>query len=330
MAPALDLGAPTPTEIAACLPVPRPYPGDPQTARFEVSSGYDPGQLLEQEDEKPRSVEIHLHNVRVLLDRNTGEDLERAQEELDTADSVPGPPAVRRWRLEWHRALLALRSADLDDDPRQVVEARRHFTRVHLELPGEYAPKLALAYCAERLGDDTAEPTAEELYEVVFARNPAHGGAALGLARLALRARDRRAAIEVLGRVRPAPWTTPSPESPPCASARPGCPETAIRCPPPPRSTRRWPNCAASRAAVRRRGAPPVGGRGAAPGHRTPRMETGRGTQPQRPARCAGRGCRTARRPHAATSEHAGARVAQATGGALPATGGPPPRTGRP
>ncbi|MGW5214276.1 tetratricopeptide repeat protein [Streptomyces sp. NPDC004051] len=202
VAPALDLGAPTPTEIAACLPVPRPYPGDPQTARFEVSSGYDPGQLLEQEDEKPRSVEIHLHNVRVLLDRNTGEDLDRAQEELDTADSIPGPPAVRRWRLEWHRALLALRSADLDDDPRQVVEARRHFTRVHLELPGEYAPKLALAYCAERLGDDTAEPTARELYEVVFARNPAHGGAALGLARLALRARDRRAAVEVLGRVR--------------------------------------------------------------------------------------------------------------------------------
>ncbi|WP_055597567.1 tetratricopeptide repeat protein [Streptomyces hirsutus] len=202
VAPALDLGAPTPTEIAACLPVPRPYPGDPQTARFEVSSGYDPGQLLEQEDEKPRSVEICLHNVRVLLDRNTGEDLERAQEELDTADSIPGPPAVRRWRLEWHRALLALRSADLDDDPRQVVEARKHFTQAHLELPGEYAPKLALAYCAERLGDDTAEPTAKELYEVVFARNPAHGGAALGLARLALRARDRRAAIDVLGRVR--------------------------------------------------------------------------------------------------------------------------------
>ncbi|EFE66486.1 serine/threonine protein kinase [Streptomyces viridosporus ATCC 14672] len=202
VAPALDLGAPTPTEIAACLPVPRPYPGDPQTARFEVSSGYDPGQLLEQEGVRPRSVEICLHNVRVLLGRNTREDLERAQEELDTADSVPGPPAVRRWRLEWHRALLALRSAGLDDDPRQVAEARSHFTQVHLELPGEYAPKLALAYCTERLGDDPAEPTAEELYEAVFARNPAHGGAALGLARLALRAGDRRAAIDVLGRVR--------------------------------------------------------------------------------------------------------------------------------
>jgi serine/threonine-protein kinase PknG len=75
--------------------------------------------------------------------------------------------------------------------------------QVHLELPGEYAPKLALAYCAERLGDDQAGPTAKELYEAVFARNPAHGGAALGLARLALRDGDRRAALDVLARVRP-------------------------------------------------------------------------------------------------------------------------------
>lgn len=202
-APALDLGAPTPTEIARCLPVPRRYPGDPQTARFEVSSGYDPGQLLDQEHEKPQSVEICLHNVRVLLRRNTLEDLALAQEELDTADSIPGPSAVRRWRLEWHRALLALRSAGLEEVPRQVAEARNHFAKVHLELPGEYAPKLALAYCGERLGDDSAGPTAKELYEAVFARNPAHGGAALGLARLALRAGDRRAALDVLGRVRP-------------------------------------------------------------------------------------------------------------------------------
>lgn len=203
VAPALDLGAPTPAEIARCLPVPRRYPGDPQTARFEVSSGYDPGQLLDQEDKEPRSVEICLHNVRVLLDRNTEDDLNRAQWELDTADSIPGPSAVRRWRLEWHRALLALRSAGLHDDPRQVAEARTHFAQVYLELPGEYAPKLALAYCGERLGDDRAGPTAKELYEAVFARNPAHGGAALGLARLALRAGDRRAALDVLDRVRP-------------------------------------------------------------------------------------------------------------------------------
>ncbi|WP_247695421.1 tetratricopeptide repeat protein [Streptomyces sp. B93] len=202
VAPALDLGAPTPTEIARCLPVPRRYPQDPQTARFEVSSGYDPDQLLGQDGERPTSVEVCLHNVRVLLGRDGREDLERAQEELDTADSIPGPRAVRQWRLQWHRALVALRRADLDADPRQLAAARTHFSRVRLDLPGEYAPKLALAYCAESLGDDTGGPTAKELYEAVFARNPAHGGAALGLARLALRDGDREAALEVLGRVR--------------------------------------------------------------------------------------------------------------------------------
>ncbi|MFE7275460.1 tetratricopeptide repeat protein [Streptomyces sp. NPDC057623] len=200
--PSLDLGAPTPTEIARCLPVPVHYPGDPQTARFEVSGGYDPNRLLGQDGEQPTSVEICLHNVRVLLSRNTREDLERAQDELDTADSIPGPRAVRRWRLEWHRALVALRRADLDSDLRQVADAKRHFTLVRLDLPGEYAPKLALAYCGELLGDDTAGPTAKELYEAVFARNASHGGAALGLARLALREGDREAALDVLGRVR--------------------------------------------------------------------------------------------------------------------------------
>ncbi|MFE6288079.1 tetratricopeptide repeat protein [Streptomyces sp. NPDC057877] len=202
VAPTLDPGTPAPTEIARCLPVPRRYPDDPQTARFEVSSGYDPDQLLGQDGERPTSVEICLHNVRVLLRRDGRDDMERAQEELDTADAIPGPRAVRQWRLEWHRALVALRRADLDADARLVAEAKRHFTRVRLDLPGEYAPKLALAYCGELLDDDTHGPTAKELYEAVFARNPAHGGAALGLARLALRDGDRAGALDVLGRVR--------------------------------------------------------------------------------------------------------------------------------
>ncbi|MFC4472625.1 tetratricopeptide repeat protein [Streptomyces xiangluensis] len=207
-APALDLGAPTPTEIARYLPVPRRYPGDPQTSQFEISSGYDPGKLLSQDSERPTSVEICLHNVRVLVGRDGRDDLERAQEELDTADAIPGPRAVRDWRLQWHRALVALRRADLDGDPRQVAEAQTHFTQVRFDLPGEYAPKLALAYCIETLGEAAGggrggggEPTARQLYESVLARNRSHGGAALGLARLALRDGDRAAALEVLDRV---------------------------------------------------------------------------------------------------------------------------------
>ncbi|NEC68096.1 tetratricopeptide repeat protein, partial [Streptomyces sp. SID9727] len=75
--------------------------------------------------------------------------------------------------------------------------AHAHFSAVHRALPGEYAAKLALAYCAEQAGPG-AGPSAYELFRAVHARNPSHVGAALGLARLALARGDRAAAVRVL------------------------------------------------------------------------------------------------------------------------------------
>ncbi|WP_329613697.1 protein kinase [Streptomyces brevispora] len=199
--PALDSGLPTPTEIARRLPVPRPYPGDPQAARFGVSS-YDPGQPLNQPAHGEQSVEICLHNARLLLGHEGDEALAAAREQLAAAAAIPGPGPVREWRLSWHRGLLALRGADvLDDREPMLEEALEQFSAVHRALPGEYAAKLALAYSAEQLGGDrpaAAGPSAYELFRAVHARNPSHVGAALGLARLALARGDRAAAIEVL------------------------------------------------------------------------------------------------------------------------------------
>ncbi|MEV7712954.1 tetratricopeptide repeat protein, partial [Streptomyces sp. NPDC088270] len=200
-APALDSGMPTPTEIARRLPVPRPYPGDPEAARFLVSS-YDPARLLAQPGSGERSVEICLHNARLLLGQEGGEALALAREQVEAANAIPGPGPVRQWRLSWHWGLVALRSADVLDDRRQLLEAAlEHFAAVHRALPGEYAAKLALAYVAEQLGPDRpagAIPSAYELFRAVHARNPSHVGAALGLARLALARGDRDAAAEVL------------------------------------------------------------------------------------------------------------------------------------
>ncbi|WP_326591331.1 serine/threonine protein kinase [Streptomyces brevispora] len=199
--PALDSGLPTPTEIARRLPVPRPYPGDPQAARFGVSS-YDPGQPLNQPAHGEQSVEICLHNARLLLGHEGDEALAAAREQLAAAAAIPGPGPVREWRLSWHRGLLALRGADVLDDREPMLEqALEQFSAVHRALPGEYAAKLALAYSAEQLGEDrpaAAGPSAYELFRAVHARNPSHVGAALGLARLALARGDRAAAIEVL------------------------------------------------------------------------------------------------------------------------------------
>ncbi|MET7340648.1 tetratricopeptide repeat protein [Streptomyces sp. NPDC058369] len=201
-APALDPGTPTPTEIARRLPVPRPYPGDPQAARFGVSS-YDPGQPLAQPAEGERSVEICLHNARLLLGQEGDEAQAAAREQVEAAAAIPGPGPVRQWRLSWHRGLVALRGADVREEERVAMleAAHGHFAAVHRALPGEYAAKLALAYCAEQLGPHrrpVAGPSAYELFRAVHARNPSHVGAALGLARLALARGDRAAATEVL------------------------------------------------------------------------------------------------------------------------------------
>ncbi|MYY00703.1 MULTISPECIES: serine/threonine protein kinase [unclassified Streptomyces] len=206
-APVLDPGRPTPTEIARRLPVPRPYPGDPQAARFGVSS-YDPGQPLAQPAEGERSVEICLHNARLLLGQEDDDALARARAQVEAAAAIPGPGPVRQWRLSWHWGLVALRAADVlvpdaarEERDAMLEAAHGHFAAVHRALPGEYAAKLALAYCAEQLGparQPAKGPSAYELFRAVHARNPSHVGAALGLARLALARGDRAAAVEVL------------------------------------------------------------------------------------------------------------------------------------
>ncbi|KOG85250.1 hypothetical protein ADK38_37735, partial [Streptomyces varsoviensis] len=128
------------------------------------------------------------------------------------------------WRLSWHRALLLLARG-------QVEVAARQFGRVYRVLPGEYAPKLALGYCSERLGNLAS---AEWFYQAVWQRNRSQGSAAFGLARLRLAAGDRDAAVRVLdgvpmvsrhydaaqlaavriraGRLGPAPYRLPSVE----------------------------------------------------------------------------------------------------------------------
>ncbi|MFE6976961.1 tetratricopeptide repeat protein [Streptomyces sp. NPDC057682] len=203
-APALDPGLPTPTEIARRLPVPRPYPHDPRAARFGVSS-YDPGQPLTQPEHGEPSVEVCLHNARLLLGQDGADALTAAREQVQAAAAIPGPGPVRQWRLSWHWGLVALRSADVLDDRTAMLEAaREHFSAVHRALPGEYAAKLALAYSAEQLAahrPDAPGPSAYELFRAVHARNPSHVGAALGLARAALARGDREAAVAVLDQV---------------------------------------------------------------------------------------------------------------------------------
>ncbi len=84
------------------------------------------------------SIELPLMEVRALLDLG---DVAKATRKLDDlADRVGW-----RWRLVWFRAVSEMLTADYDS-------ATKHFTEVLDTMPGELAPKLALAATAELAG----------------------------------------------------------------------------------------------------------------------------------------------------------------------------------
>ncbi|MCF3124646.1 serine/threonine protein kinase [Streptomyces arenae] len=172
--------APAPPDVARRLPVPRPDPDDDHHAELSRLSDDDPEALLQHTADWRDSPEVHLLRCRLrlrLAPRADGEDLIGAETALALAESAIGPArAPHDWRLDWHRGLLALARSE-------VTGARGHFDRVYGAIPGEYAPKLALGYCAEHL-----ERVHEALtfYEAVRLRNPSLGSAAFGAARARL------------------------------------------------------------------------------------------------------------------------------------------------
>ncbi|MGW0335966.1 tetratricopeptide repeat protein [Streptomyces sp. NPDC003011] len=176
---------PSPTEVARRLPVPRPDPDDAHHAELSRLADAAPEALLQHTGDWRESAEVHLLRCRVRL-RASGGGTDDALRELRSAEALIGPErAPYDWRLDWHRGLLALARS-------HVTAARRHFDRVYAALPGEYAPKLALGYCAELLGRWHEALT---FYEAVRLRNPSLGGAVFGAVRASLalggeRARD--------------------------------------------------------------------------------------------------------------------------------------------
>lgn len=167
---------PTPTEVAQRLPVPRPDPRDEHHAELSRLADAAPEALLQHIGDWRDSTEVHLLRCRLRL-RNPADGPDAAERELRAAEARIGPRrAPYDWRLDWHHGLLALARE-------QVAAARRHFDRVYAAIPGEYAPKLALGHCAERLG---RRHEALTFYEAVGLRNPSLGGAAFGAARARL------------------------------------------------------------------------------------------------------------------------------------------------
>jgi serine/threonine-protein kinase PknG len=103
------------------------------------------------------------------------------------------PLAANRkdWRIDWHYGRIELAQG-------AVEPAQRQFEQVYNQLPGELAPKLALALTAEQ-ANQTAR--AMQLYGLVATTDPNYISASFGLARCRFAQGDRAGAVAALEQV---------------------------------------------------------------------------------------------------------------------------------
>ncbi|MER8104922.1 tetratricopeptide repeat protein [Kitasatospora sp. NPDC094016] len=206
-----------PAAAALALPVPRVDPGDPNAGFLATLLATDPEEALAALAGAPAlSIERRLRELRAHLELGRRAAAEEALDALER--EYPDD-----WRVVWYRGLVALVGAahgpdgpDGSDVPGSSVAlvgaaggpdgpaspdeaglraAAEAFDAVYDAFPGEAAPKLALAICAELLGDGG---DAAEFYRLVWTTDPAYLSAAFGLARVRLAEDDRPGAVRVL------------------------------------------------------------------------------------------------------------------------------------
>ncbi|MFF2350823.1 tetratricopeptide repeat protein [Kitasatospora sp. NPDC058115] len=193
---------PTPVVAAASLPEPLVDARDAAAGFLRASVSADPAvalsQLASYADAVPASARASSPEAELLRCRLhlRLDDLEAARAALDRARGLLRPG----WRLNWHEGLMALAE-------RQFGGAEKMFASCRQMLPGELAPKLALALCAEyRATTDAELDAAAAAYLAVWRTDSWHESAAFGHARTRLRRGDRAGALSALGQV---PDTSP-------------------------------------------------------------------------------------------------------------------------
>jgi serine/threonine-protein kinase PknG len=188
-------GRPSGTEIIAGMPAPQVDRADPAAGYLATLAGLDSGLRaaalaaalsgdVTVPAEVAASAETRLALARAQLD--TGDYAGAAR---TLADLAAGDPSD--WRIAWTDGLRRLASGD-------AAAAAGAFSAVYDELPGELAPKLALAFAAEAAGDSAS---AGRYFRLVWTVDRSCISAAFGLARACLAAGDRPGAIAALAAV---------------------------------------------------------------------------------------------------------------------------------
>jgi serine/threonine-protein kinase PknG len=169
------------------LPAPLIATDDPAAA-FLASLAVavtEPEEILELLALAPeRTVEVQLREARTLIEAGRHEDADALLTEIALADPW-------EWRVAWSTGCNALAQAD-------AGRALAEFRGVYASLPGELAPKLAMAYAAESSGDVTQ---AAHWYDIVSTTDPGFTTAVFGLARCRTQLGDLTGAIEAYERI---------------------------------------------------------------------------------------------------------------------------------
>jgi serine/threonine-protein kinase PknG len=192
--PGPTLGPPA-AEIIGGLPIPQVDRADPAAGYLATFAGLGPGPRANAlsravsgdpavPSEVAASAETRLALARALLDIGDYDGAEVALAELAADDSSD-------WRIAWTDGLRRLAVGD-------AAAASGAFSAVYDQLPGEVAPKLALAFTAEAGGDVAS---ASHYFRLVWTVDRSYVSAAFGLARTSLAAGDRPGAIAALAAV---------------------------------------------------------------------------------------------------------------------------------
>ncbi|MPY80732.1 MAG: protein kinase [Actinophytocola sp.] len=178
---------PDPLEVIASLPVPLVDTHDPAASLLASMTASEPRGVIEGLARAPHdSIEVRLRVVRARV--SLGE-LAEANRQLQAAQYIAVKAGYPHdWRLEWYRGLIELAGA-------RHKLAHAAFDAVYDELPGELAPKLALAVTEEAMDD---YDSAGRHYEMVWRTDRTYVSAAFGLARVYLAQGVRDDAVRVL------------------------------------------------------------------------------------------------------------------------------------
>ena len=175
------------------LPLPTVDPLDPGATLLASLATAQAGQLVEALEASPPTPEVLFSLVRAQLEVD---ELGAADDVLDRIDAEVDDD----WRTHWWRGVAEM-AAGRDD------RACEYFSGLVQALPGELAPKLALATASERMAHAADLDGHDELlrsarhYEVVARTDPTYASASFGLARVRLALGEREAAAEALRRI---------------------------------------------------------------------------------------------------------------------------------